>query len=99
LGSKQTVTGNISAMPRQTSKPATTGANVLWFLAELAVYALFILAYYFAVLHFCRGWLKTLFDEHKALYAVTALGLMVGQAAVLEVVTAGLRWLTGRAKK
>ncbi|MGA2245161.1 MAG: hypothetical protein ABSH48_09195 [Verrucomicrobiota bacterium] len=86
-------------MLKQTGKPATEGANAIWFLVELAIYALFVLGYYFAVLHFCRDWLKQLFDRDKLLYAFVALGLIIGQAVALELVTAGLYKLTRRQAK
>jgi hypothetical protein len=87
-------------MAKQTSDPAKKGkgAIVISSLVELALYAVFVFAYFFAVLHFFHGWLKQLFDDHKTIYAVVALGLMVGQALLLELVTAGLFWLT-RGKK
>ncbi|HUC84777.1 MAG TPA: hypothetical protein VL970_06270 [Candidatus Acidoferrales bacterium] len=86
-------------MREQTGKSAMTGKAIVWFFVELAVYALFVLAYYFAVLHFCRDWLKALFEQHKTSYAVVALGLIVGQAFVLELVTVVLYRLTRRPAK
>lgn len=84
------------AMPQQTNRPAITGKTILWFLVELAAYALFVLAYYLAVLHFWRDWLKQLYDQDRLLYALATLGLIIGQALVLELVTAALRRFTRR---
>ena len=42
---------------------------------ELAVYAVFVFAYFFLVLHFLGGWLKHIFDQNKTLYAFVALAL------------------------
>lgn len=70
------------------------GTTIIRFLVEAVVYAVFILAYYFLVLHFLRGWIKDIFDHHKNLYAFAALALIVAQAFVLELVTAGLARLT-----
>lgn len=76
-------------MPEQTTN-RSRGATLVWYLVEMAVYAVFVLAYYFAVLHTSRGWLKELFDESKSIYAVVALALIIGQVVLLELVTAGL---------
>jgi hypothetical protein len=74
-------------------------ATVAWYLVEMAIYAVFVLAYYLAVLHSSRGWLKQLFDAHKTIYAVVSLALIVGQVVLLELVTTGLfRLLRGKNK-
>ena len=62
------------------------------FLIELAVYAFLVFLYFWAVLHFAGTGLKHLFDGSRPVYAAVALGLMVGQAAGLEILT---RWLVG----
>jgi len=49
-------------MPDPTSNPARKMATVAWYLVEMAIYAVFVLAYYLAVLHSSRGWLKQLSD-------------------------------------
>lgn len=86
-------------MAEQTTNRASPGTNVAWYLVEMAIYAVFVFAYYLAVLHASRGWLKQLFDDHKPLYAVVALALIVGQVVLLELVTAGLfRLIRGRTK-
>ena len=63
---------------------------VIWLLIEIVVYAVFILAYYFLVLHFLGNWLKGLFDQHRAVYAVTALALIIAQGVLLEMLTGWL---------
>jgi hypothetical protein len=57
------------------------------FLLECAIYSVLVVAYFFLVLHFLGGWLKDLFDHRRWVYAFVALGLMLGQAVVLEMVT------------
>ena len=86
-------------MPEQTTNRSGGRATVVWYLVEMAVYAVFVLAYYFAVLHSSRGWLKELFDGNKSLYAVVALALIIGQVVLLELVTTGLfRLIRGQSK-
>lgn len=67
----------------------------LWLLIELVIYSAFVVAYYFVVLLFLRDWLKYIFDAHKAVYAIIALPLIIGQAALLHFVTLALRKLGG----
>ena len=57
---------------------------------ELAVYAVFVFAYFFLVLHFLGGWIKHVFDQNKTLYAFVALGLIIAQGVGLEMLTTGL---------
>lgn len=57
------------------------------FITELAVYAVLVTGYFFLVVHLLSGWLKTLFDENRLLYAVVALLLMIGQGFFLELAT------------
>ena len=69
------------------------------FLIELAVYAVFVTAYFFLVLHFLSGWLQNLNLHHVKLYALLAILLIIGQAVVLESVTTWLmRMLRGRSE-
>ncbi|HEY0789914.1 MAG TPA: hypothetical protein VGD78_02510 [Chthoniobacterales bacterium] len=64
------------------------------FLLELAVYAIFLLVYFLCVLHFLGGWLKTVFEHDRAIYAGVAILLVIGQAFGLEILTGAiLRWL------
>lgn len=60
------------------------------FLIELAVYAAFVTAYFFLVLHFLLGWLQDLHLNHVKLYATVTILLIIGQAVVLESVTTWL---------
>ena len=86
-------------MPKPTSNRAQRISTMAWYLVEMAIYAVFVFAYYLAVLHSSRGWLKELYDEHKSLYAVVALALIVGQVVLLELVTDGLfRLIRGKNK-
>lgn len=70
-----------------------------FFLIELPIYGLLVVGYFFAVLHFLAGWLKNLADHHLTLYALVAIGLIIGQAVALEAITTGLlRLLRGRSE-
>jgi hypothetical protein len=73
-------------MASRPKKSASLGS----FLLELAVYAVFVFAYFFLVLHFLGGWLKHVFDQNKTLYAFVALALIVAQGVGLEMLTTGL---------
>lgn len=69
------------------------------FLVELAVYAALVTGYFFLVLHFLGGWLYRLEMHHRYTYAIVAIGLIIGQAVVLEAVTTMLlRMLRGRSE-
>lgn len=57
------------------------------FAIELALYAVLVTGYFFAVLHFLGGWLKELFDQHRTVYAFVALALIVLQGVALESLT------------
>jgi hypothetical protein len=60
------------------------------FLMELLVYAVFVFAYFFLVLHFLGGWIKHVFDQNKTLYAFVALALILVQGVALEMLTTAL---------
>jgi hypothetical protein len=60
------------------------------FLVELLVYSALVVGYYFLVLHFLGDWLSGLFHRNRHLYAFVALGLIVGQGMLLELLTAAL---------
>ncbi len=60
------------------------------FLIELVVYAAFVVAYFALVLHYLGGWFKTLSDHHPWGYAAAGLAIVLGQAAVLEIITTAL---------
>ena len=57
------------------------------FAAELAIYAVLVTGYFFAVLHLLGGWLYQLETRHRVIYAVVAILLIAGQAVVLDAVT------------
>jgi len=57
------------------------------FVVELGLYALAVAVYFGLVLHYLGGWLYELFKHERHLYAAVALGLIVGQGILLEVVT------------
>jgi hypothetical protein len=60
------------------------------FAIELAIYAVFVTAYFFLVLHLLGDWLYRLDMQHRILYAVVALLLIAGQAVVLDALTSVL---------
>ena len=60
------------------------------FLIELVVYSALVIGYFFAVLHFLAHWLNNLEKAHIQIYAVVAIGLIIGQAILLERLTTGL---------
>jgi hypothetical protein len=60
------------------------------FLAELVLYSVFVLAYFFLVLHFLGEWVKQAFDDNKTHYAILALALIVVQGVFLETLTTAL---------
>ena len=60
------------------------------FLMELVLYAVFVFAYYFLVLHFLGGWIKRVFDESRSLYGLVALALIIVQGVALETLTTAL---------
>jgi hypothetical protein len=73
-------------MAGRVKKSASLGS----FLVELAVYGVFVFAYFFLVLHFLGGWIKHVFDQNKTLYAFVALALIIAQGVGLEMLTTGL---------
>ena len=73
--------------------------SVRVFATELAIYAVLVTVYFFLVLHLLGEWLYRLETQHRVTYAVVALSLIVGQAVVLDAVTAFLfRFLRRRWK-
>ena len=67
------------------------------FAIELAIYAVFVIGYFFLVLHLLGEWLYHLEAKRRILYAVVALLLIAGQAVALDAVTTMLfRLLRGR---
>ncbi len=69
------------------------------FLGELLVYGVLVVGYFFLVLHFLGDWLLHLNKENTKLYALIAIGLIIGQAVLLEWVTTLIfRLLRGRSE-
>jgi hypothetical protein len=60
------------------------------FAIEMAVYAILLLIYFFAVLQFLGGLLYNLYENNTTLYAVIGLSLIVAQAVLLETITSYL---------
>ncbi len=65
-------------------------SSVAPFLMELAAYAGLMAVYFFLVSRFLSGWIKEVFDDNKALYALLAVALIGVQGIVLEMVTSAL---------
>jgi len=57
------------------------------FTIELAIYAVLVTVYFFLVLNLLGNWLYRLDTQHRILYAVVALLLIIGQAVVLDALT------------
>ena len=73
------------------------GSSFGWFLLELIVYAGLVTLYYFLVLKFLGSWLLELFQTKRGTYAGMALGLIVAQGFLLEILTrALLGWIKPR---
>ena len=69
------------------------------FAIELAVYSVLVVGYFFLVLSLLGGWLYRLEAQHRYVYAVVAILLIIGQAVFLESVTTFLiRRLRGRSE-
>jgi hypothetical protein len=73
------------------------GSSLGWFALELAVYAGLVTGYYFLVLRFLGSWLHGLFQNEPQTYAGIALGLIIAQGFLLEILTrALLSWIKPR---
>jgi hypothetical protein len=64
-----------------------TKSALISFCIELLVYSVLVVGYFFLVLHLVGDWLQGLFDHNRKLYAATALGLIICQGVLLEVLT------------
>ena len=62
---------------------ASSSLSVVSFLLELVVYAVLVTSYFFLVLHFLGGALRSLFETNKTAYAFVALALIIGQGVLL----------------
>ena len=72
------------------TKKEASAISLKSFLIELAVYAVFVVAYFFLVLSFLDKWFKDLYDHQRWTYAFVGLAIVLTQAAVLEAITSGL---------
>lgn len=73
------------------------GRSLKPFVLELIVYTALVAVYYALVLRLLGDRLQHLYQHDRQLYAVLALGLIVGQGFVLEALTRLLlRWITPR---
>ncbi len=57
------------------------------FLVEFVVYTILVVGYYLLVLHYLGGWLNGLFKSNRTAYAWIALGLIIGQGILLDLLT------------
>jgi hypothetical protein len=60
------------------------------FLVEMAIYAVLLVIYFFAVLQFLGDFLSNLYDNYLFVYAFLGLTLIVVQAVLLEALTSFL---------
>ena len=68
--------------------------------AEMVVYAVLVSAYYFCVLHFLGNSLEHLYRDRRGVYAGLALGLIVAQGLLLEILTRFLlSWIQPRRRQ
>jgi hypothetical protein len=69
------------------------------FLVELVVYAVVVTGYFLLVLHLLGGWLADMVHHDRRWYAAAALGLIIGQGLLLEILTRALsNWLKRRVR-
>lgn len=85
-------------MPASSRAKKEKQSTLRAFLVELAVYAVFVVAYFFLVLHYLSGWLQDLHLHHVKLYSMMAILLIIGQAVLLESITTGLLRLLRRGR-
>jgi hypothetical protein len=69
---------------------AKTAVTLRAFFIELIVYAILVVGYFFAVLHFLAEWINNLEKTHIHIYALVAIALIIAQGVVLESLTTGL---------
>jgi hypothetical protein len=76
-----------------------TAKTVRAFALELVIYALLVTGYFFLVLHLLGDWLYQLEVQHRYIYAIVAILLIIGQAVLLESLTTFLiRLIRGRSE-
>ena len=71
-------------------KPAQIRILIRNFIIEMVIYGLLVVGYFFLVLRVLGDPLKSLFDQNMLLYALAALGLIVAQSVLLEIITSFL---------
>jgi hypothetical protein len=70
------------------------------YLVELVLYSALVAGYYFLVLHFLGNWLLHIYESNRKTYAGVALGLILAQGFLLEVLTrALLAWIKPRTEE
>ena len=67
-------------------------ASLQRYAIELVLYSILVAAYYFLVFYFLGNGLLDMYRHQRRLYAGLALGLIVGQGLLLEILT---RFLLG----
>ena len=73
--------------------------TLFYLVIEVAIYAALVALYLAFVLTFLVDWLKDLFAKERAVYALVAILLMIGQAVLLERLVASLVHLTRRGRE
>ena len=70
------------------------------YLVELVLYSALVAGYYFLVLEFLGDWLHHIYEDNRKTYAGIALGLILAQGFVLEVLTRVLlAWIKPRTEE
>ncbi len=87
-GRRFSVKSLLLELVKKRTKAQDKNASLRAFIAELVVFTGLVVAYSFGVLAFLAGWLRTLFEQNKPVYAVVALGLIVAQGVILDIVSA-----------
>jgi hypothetical protein len=69
-------------------------------LVELVLYSVLVAGYFWLVLHFLGNWLNHLYEDDRKTYAGVALGLILAQGFLLEVLTRTLlAWIKPRTEE
>jgi hypothetical protein len=87
---KRARNGEMKKMARASVTKKEQSKTLRAFLVELAVYGVFVTAYFFLVLHYLSGWLQNLHLNHVRIYALATIVLIIGQAVLLESITTWL---------
>jgi len=59
-------------------------------LIEIFIYGLLIFGYYLLVLRWLGDWISSIFNSNLYIYAAVGLGLIFGQAVLLDIITSFL---------